>query len=81
LGTEHTVQVDSEVLADVPKKPVKSKKSAGPSVRKTHVSNPAELQTPQTINPIVSDDIEIPTLMGKSPSVRQRNRSNSTLSA
>ena len=80
LGTDNTVQMNSEALADVPKKTVKTKKSASPVSRKTNASNPAELQT-QTIKSIVSDDIEIPTLMGKSLPVRQRNRSNSTLSA
>ena len=80
LGTDSTAHVASEVLADVPKKPLKSKKSASPTLRKTKPSTPPELQASQTPS-LVSDDIEIPTLMGKSLSGRQRNRSNSTLSA
>jgi len=80
LGPNVTVQMDSELMVDVPKRPAKSKKSTIETPRKTSPSKSPELAS-QPVKPVVSDDIEIPTLMGKSISVRQRNRSNPTLSA
>jgi flagellar biosynthesis GTPase FlhF len=80
LGADVPVQTPSEVLAPVPAKSVKSKKTASSTPRKT---KPSALPVPVNprIKPIVSTEIEIPTLMGKSLSGRSRNRSNSSISA
>jgi flagellar biosynthesis GTPase FlhF len=80
LGPDVAVQAHSEVLTDVPKRTVRPKKPAISAARKTNPSTAPELKT-QPIKPLVSEEIEIPTLMGKSLSVRTRNRSNPSIAA
>jgi flagellar biosynthesis GTPase FlhF len=80
LRGDVALKVHSDVLAEVPKKSVRSKKSASSQRRKASLSIPPELVT-QQIKPLVSDEIEIPILMGKRLSALPRNRSNPTPSA
>jgi hypothetical protein len=48
--------------------------------RKTKPAPAPEIKT-QPVKTLVTEEIEIPTLMGKSLSVRTRNRSNSSIAA
>lgn len=70
----------AEAVPDVPKQPAKPPKSARPSAQKTSPALPPARAKKKTQS-MVSDDIEIPTLMGKGLSARKRTRSTSTLSA
>jgi flagellar biosynthesis protein FlhF len=80
LGAEVPVHTHSEVLADVPKRTIRPKKPTVSASRKTKPPTPADLNKQQT-QPLVSEEIEIPTLMGTSLTKRPRNRSNSSLCA
>jgi flagellar biosynthesis protein FlhF len=80
LGTAVEVQGHSEVLKDVPKKSTKPKKAATSTLLKTNPSTPPGLKK-QRINPLDAEEIEIPTLMGKSLSRPPRSRSNPSISA
>ena len=74
------VQAQVALKAEVPKRTAKPKKSTPASVPKTNLSQPSERVRKPTPS-MVSDEIEIPTLMGKGLSARKRTRSNPTLSA
>jgi flagellar biosynthesis GTPase FlhF len=80
MGADVAVPTHSEVLVDAPKPAMRPKKTAASPSRKTNPSIPPELKT-QRVKTGVSEEIEIPTLMGKSVSVRPRNRSNPSITA
>jgi hypothetical protein len=80
LDAEVPVQPPSDALALVAKRSVTPKKAASATVRKTKPSKPRKHNTQQT-SPLVAQEIEIPTLMGKSLPGRSRNRSNPSISA
>lgn len=80
LGAEVAVQTHSEVLADLPKPAIRPKKPAVSASRKTKPAPAPEIKT-QPVKTLVTEEIEIPTLMGKSLSVRTRNRSNPSIAA
>jgi flagellar biosynthesis protein FlhF len=73
-------QTHAEAAPAASKQPAKPKKSASLSAQKTSPSQPSA-QARKKTQSMVSDDIEIPTLMGKSLSARKRSRSTPTLSA
>lgn len=80
LGADVAVPTHSEVLVDLPKPAVRSKKAATSPSLKQKTSTPPELKT-QRVKTGVSEEIEIPTSMRKSLSLRPRNRSNSSVTA
>ncbi|MCE2782406.1 hypothetical protein [Limnohabitans sp.] len=80
LETDLPAQTHAEAAPAVPKQPAKPKKSTGPSAPKTSRSQPPA-QARKKTESMVSDDIEIPTLMGKSISARKRTRSTPSLCA
>jgi flagellar biosynthesis GTPase FlhF len=80
LEADVPAQTHTELVPNVPKQPAKPKKLASRSAQKTSPSQPPA-RVRKSTQSMVSDEIEIPTLMGKGLSPRKRIRSTPTISA
>ena len=88
LGVNPMTESVPAVLADTPKRAVTRKKTVVPAAYTAPTSEEVavldgkpKVKAKVKAKPVVSDDIEIPTLMGSGLSARSRIRSNPTPSA